>query len=154
MLMCVGVGKGVCSLEVDWLGMASAPQWLATHLTSLLSQRIYDILKPGGVLLNFGPLLYHFEDDVAAPSLELSYTELRDVLCSRGFVIEVGARAGCQGSSAWCHALVCFCFSAGRAVSVPSVVYWRPGQHDADGVQLRALCGAQAGGSGGECWRQ
>lgn len=40
--------------------------------------------------MNFGPLLYHFEDDVAAPSLELSYTELRDVICSTGFVMEVG----------------------------------------------------------------
>jgi len=38
------------------------------------------ILKPGGHLVNLGPLLYHFEDSNTDPSIELTYEELRSVL--------------------------------------------------------------------------
>jgi len=38
------------------------------------------ILKPGGYLVNLGPLLYHFEDSGTDPSIELSYEELKNVL--------------------------------------------------------------------------
>jgi len=41
---------------------------------------IAHILKPGGYLVNLGPLLYHFEDSGTDPSIELSYEELKNVL--------------------------------------------------------------------------
>jgi len=41
---------------------------------------IAHILKPGGYLINMGPLLYHFEDSGTDPSIELSYEELKSVL--------------------------------------------------------------------------
>jgi len=41
---------------------------------------IAHILKPGGYLVNLGPLLYHFEDSGSDPSIELSYEELKSVL--------------------------------------------------------------------------
>jgi len=41
---------------------------------------IVHILKPGGYLINLGPLLYHFEDSGTDPSIELSYEELKNVL--------------------------------------------------------------------------
>lgn len=41
---------------------------------------ISHILKPGGYLVNLGPLLYHFEDSGSDPSIELCYEELKNVL--------------------------------------------------------------------------
>eukprot|EP00730_Choanoeca_flexa_P017363 TRINITY_DN8351_c0_g1_i2.p1 TRINITY_DN8351_c0_g1~~TRINITY_DN8351_c0_g1_i2.p1 ORF type:complete len:368 (+),score=63.26 TRINITY_DN8351_c0_g1_i2:1026-2129(+) len=51
-------------------------------------ERIYHILKPGGHLINFGPLLYHFEDNMEAPSVELTWQELREVLITTGFILK------------------------------------------------------------------
>lgn len=39
--------------------------------------------------LFLGPLLYHFEDIPNEASFELSYSDLRDVILSFGFQIEV-----------------------------------------------------------------
>lgn len=50
-------------------------------------ERIYQILKPGGVLVNFGPLLYHFDDNAAAPSIELCLDELVAAMEAIGFVM-------------------------------------------------------------------
>lgn len=52
-------------------------------------ERLWKILKPGGVWINFGPLLYHFEDIPNEKSFELSYTDLRSIILSFGFQIEV-----------------------------------------------------------------
>lgn len=41
---------------------------------------ISDILKPGGYLINFGPLLYHFADTPGELSIELSWEEIKSVL--------------------------------------------------------------------------
>ncbi|KRY32514.1 Syntaxin-1A -like protein [Trichinella spiralis] len=41
-------------------------------------ERIYDILKPGGCWLNFGPLLYHFSEKGPFASIELPYDILRE----------------------------------------------------------------------------
>jgi len=43
-------------------------------------------LKPGGYLINYGPLLYHF-DDMPEPSIELTYEELRRALPVYGLKI-------------------------------------------------------------------
>ncbi len=47
------------------------------------------ILRPGGLWVNFGPLLYHWADMEGEMSIELSYQELRKVILSYGFVFEV-----------------------------------------------------------------
>jgi hypothetical protein len=41
------------------------------------------------VLLFTGPLLYHFDDNREAPSIELSFDEVRAVMLGIGFLIEV-----------------------------------------------------------------
>ena len=52
-------------------------------------ETIYHILKPGGVWINFGPLLYHYEDMKNEHSIELSVEEIKDLAQRIGFVIEV-----------------------------------------------------------------
>ncbi len=43
-------------------------------------EKIHEILKPGGLWINHGPLLYHFADIVGDISIELSYEELRKII--------------------------------------------------------------------------
>lgn len=54
-------------------------------------EAIARLLKPGGVWINFGPLLYHWTDMPDSISLEISYQELRDIIVAHGFRIEVRA---------------------------------------------------------------
>ncbi|XP_008209419.1 carnosine N-methyltransferase isoform X1 [Nasonia vitripennis] len=51
-------------------------------------ETIYKILKPGGIWINLGPLLYHFSDMPMEESIEPSYSEVRDVIRGLGFQIE------------------------------------------------------------------
>jgi hypothetical protein len=46
-------------------------------------------LKPGGVWVNLGPLLYHFSDLPNEESIEPSYDAIRDVILGFGFQLEV-----------------------------------------------------------------
>eukprot|EP01052_Picozoa_sp_SAG31_P000357 SAG31_NODE_11_length_38734_cov_21.263854_7_plen_232_part_00 len=48
---------------------------------------IHTALRNDGVWINFGPLLYHFEDNPAEMSIELSLEELLAVVASFGFEI-------------------------------------------------------------------
>jgi carnosine N-methyltransferase len=51
---------------------------------------IYAALKPGGLWLNLGPLLYHYAEMGAAEfSVELSWEELRAMIAMEGFEIEL-----------------------------------------------------------------
>ena len=68
-------------------------------------ESMYKILKPGdaldqldtcspntptgGHIINLGPLLYHFDDNREAPSIELSWVAVKGVIQGIGFVIEV-----------------------------------------------------------------
>lgn len=52
-------------------------------------ETIHSILRPGGLWVNIGPLLYHWADMEGEMSIELTYQELRSVISSVGFVIEV-----------------------------------------------------------------
>ena len=54
-------------------------------------ETIYNILKPGGVWINLGPLLYHFSDMPTEDSIEPSYAILRDVILGFGFTFEVNS---------------------------------------------------------------
>ena len=47
---------------------------------------IYECLAPGGLLVNLGPLLYHFADSAGSPSIELSLDELLHAAGRVGFV--------------------------------------------------------------------
>eukprot|EP01017_Pseudomicrothorax_dubius_P051369 TRINITY_DN987_c0_g1_i3.p1 TRINITY_DN987_c0_g1~~TRINITY_DN987_c0_g1_i3.p1 ORF type:complete len:422 (+),score=109.32 TRINITY_DN987_c0_g1_i3:115-1266(+) len=51
-------------------------------------ETIYNILKPGGVWVNFGPLLYHYAELTNECSIELSWEELRHVILQFGFEIK------------------------------------------------------------------
>lgn len=46
-------------------------------------------LKPGGIWINFGPLLYHYEEMPNEFSIELSYDEFRTVVLKMGFELKV-----------------------------------------------------------------
>eukprot|EP00063_Salmo_salar_P052851 XP_014027686.1 PREDICTED: carnosine N-methyltransferase-like isoform X2 [Salmo salar] len=52
-------------------------------------ETIWNILKPGGVWLNLGPLLYHFENIANELSIELSYEDVRVAILKYGFHLEV-----------------------------------------------------------------
>ncbi|XP_033947327.1 carnosine N-methyltransferase isoform X2 [Pseudochaenichthys georgianus] len=52
-------------------------------------ETIWKILKPGGVWINLGPLLYHFENMADELSVELSYEDIRTAIINYGFHIEV-----------------------------------------------------------------
>jgi len=56
----------------------------ANNVVSLI-QTIYNIIKPGGIWVNLGPLLYHFAD--GQESLELTYEQLIDIVKNVGFTI-------------------------------------------------------------------
>lgn len=52
-------------------------------------ETIWNILKPGGVWINLGPLLYHFENMANELSIELSYEDIRAAIIKYGFDLEV-----------------------------------------------------------------
>lgn len=51
-------------------------------------EAIYKILKPGGVWVNLGPLLYHYADMKYEHSVEPSYAVLCEVIKNIGFTME------------------------------------------------------------------
>ncbi|XP_054279680.1 carnosine N-methyltransferase [Macrosteles quadrilineatus] len=51
-------------------------------------EKIYDILKPGGVWINLGPLLYHYSNMTGEFSIEPPYSVVKEVITEVGFVIE------------------------------------------------------------------
>lgn len=50
---------------------------------------IKKILKPGGIWVNLGPLLYHFSDVPQEGSIEPTYEDLLEIIRSLGFIILV-----------------------------------------------------------------
>jgi hypothetical protein len=52
-------------------------------------ETIHEILKPGGVWINLGPLLYHYADAKAELSIEPPYDLLKDCIVKFGFEFEV-----------------------------------------------------------------
>jgi carnosine N-methyltransferase len=46
---------------------------------------IYKILRPGGIFINYGPLLYHFCDVPSEVSIEPSYEDLHEIIEKIGF---------------------------------------------------------------------
>lgn len=51
-------------------------------------ETIYKILKPGGLWINLGPLLYHYSDMKTEKSIEPSFEVVRETITKMGFVME------------------------------------------------------------------
>ncbi|XP_072260241.1 carnosine N-methyltransferase [Pyxicephalus adspersus] len=51
-------------------------------------ETIWKILKPGGLWINLGPLLYHYENMANELSIELSYEDIKHVMLQHGFQFE------------------------------------------------------------------
>jgi carnosine N-methyltransferase len=62
-------------------------------------ETIYKILKPGGLWINFGPLLYHYTDNEAECSIELSWDEVKHIILNLGFEIKKEEIKECYYSS-------------------------------------------------------
>jgi carnosine N-methyltransferase len=52
-------------------------------------ETIHNILRPGGVWINFGPLLYHYSEMENECSIELSWDEVKFSIEKFGFEIKV-----------------------------------------------------------------
>uniref|UniRef100_S4RCY8 Carnosine N-methyltransferase n=1 Tax=Petromyzon marinus TaxID=7757 RepID=S4RCY8_PETMA len=79
----------VYSLDMDvWDCVATCFFLDTAHNVIAYIELIWKVLKPGGVWINMGPLLYHFENMVGESSLELSYDQIRQVIVQVGFVFE------------------------------------------------------------------
>ena len=48
-------------------------------------ETIYNIMKVGGLWINFGPLLYHYTDNQNEVSIELSWEEIKKIIIGFGF---------------------------------------------------------------------
>lgn len=46
---------------------------------------IYNILRPGGIFINIGPLLYHYCDASNEFSIEPSYEDIKEIIINLGF---------------------------------------------------------------------
>jgi carnosine N-methyltransferase len=62
-------------------------------------ETIYKILKPGGVWINLGPLLYHYTDNESECSIELSWDEVKHIILGIGFEIKNEEIRECYYSS-------------------------------------------------------
>ncbi|XP_063051849.1 carnosine N-methyltransferase isoform X2 [Engraulis encrasicolus] len=58
-------------------------------------ETIWNILKPGGIWINLGPLLYHFENMANELSIELSYEDMKAAILKYGFELESFCREVC-----------------------------------------------------------
>jgi acetolactate synthase regulatory subunit len=52
-------------------------------------ETIYKILKPGGIWINLGPLLYHYADMPGEISIELNLEQVLGIIRKTGFKLEV-----------------------------------------------------------------
>ena len=70
-------------------------------------ETIYTILRPGGLWINMGPLLYHFSDMPSEESIEPTYQHLRKIISAVGFVFEKEEQglptAYCQNRASMLH---------------------------------------------------
>uniref|UniRef100_A0A336MW75 carnosine N-methyltransferase n=1 Tax=Culicoides sonorensis TaxID=179676 RepID=A0A336MW75_CULSO len=51
-------------------------------------ETIFNILKPNGVWINLGPLLYHYSDVIGELSIEPTFEDICNIMTEIGFVIE------------------------------------------------------------------
>jgi len=58
-------------------------------------ETIHKILKPGGLWVNLGPLLYHWTEIAGELSIEVTWEELRHIIVNLGFKIEREEKKEC-----------------------------------------------------------
>jgi carnosine N-methyltransferase len=112
-----GPSLSMCASEflVDSIKPEHAGQWAAVLTCFFIDTApiildyidcIWQLLEPGGVWINNGPLFYHWaaeadssDDPRYEQSVELSYEAVRDVAEGVGFVFEHEARCDCHYAS-------------------------------------------------------
>ncbi|XP_057293275.1 carnosine N-methyltransferase-like [Hydractinia symbiolongicarpus] len=90
---CVGPNSTFSMAAGDFLEVYTEPNvWDCVAMCFFLDtahnvidyiEKVYNILKPGGYWINFGPLLYHFADLREEVSIELTYEEVKDVILNK-----------------------------------------------------------------------
>jgi carnosine N-methyltransferase len=89
-------------------------------------EKIREILKPDGVWINIGPLLYHYADMPGETSIELTYAELKQVMVHYGFQIQEERWVTCRycdnGPSMYHVEYECVFFVATMQSPAPIVV--------------------------------
>lgn len=87
--MCAGDFREAFSDELEKFHCVATVFFLDTASNPIEYIRlIHQILVPGGVWLNFGPLTYHFEDSTDQLSLELPFDEILQIVEKVGFKID------------------------------------------------------------------
>jgi len=98
--MCGGEFVEVYGAQLSAWDCVLTPFFIDTaHNVITYVETIYDTLKPGGIWVNQGPLLYHYEDMSGEPSLELSYEEIRHIILKTGFSMVEEQRRSCPYTS-------------------------------------------------------
>jgi len=95
----IGVPNNGGSMSIgmgDFLDIYTEQEWdcIATvffidtaHNIADYIERIYYILRPGGLWVNNGPLLYHFSNQPGQESVELCWEEVKSIIIELGFII-------------------------------------------------------------------
>lgn len=77
--------------------VVAAPFFLDTaHNPIDYLQTIWKILRPGGIWINFGPLLWHYSDMPGEVQIEVSLAELLDLVKAIGFQVEMQSPVPCS----------------------------------------------------------
>jgi len=84
---------------------------------------MFDILKPGGFLVNLGPLLYHYTDMPGELSIELTFDELIEILQMIGFEIEKTELNHASSYLDNCHTMLNYNYKTPLLVAVKPLNY-------------------------------
>eukprot|EP00727_Mastigamoeba_balamuthi_P010121 m51a1_g5731 hypothetical protein (545) ;mRNA; r:1133463-1136870 len=90
---------GASSQESTWDAVVTCFFIDTAHNVLEYLEIISKLLKPGGVWINLGPLLYHYADMPGEISIELTWEEIKEALPSFGFTLEKEERASCSYTS-------------------------------------------------------
>jgi len=86
--MCAGDFLEVYNEKDQWDGLVTSFFLDTASNVIQYIEVIFNILKPGAIWLNIGPLLYHYSEQKDEICIELSYEQLRLVIERIGFIIE------------------------------------------------------------------
>jgi len=81
--------------EEKWNAVATCFFIDTAHNVIEYVEKIFKILKPGGLWINNGPLMYHFANTTEM-SVELTWNELRSVILATGFELELEDSEKCS----------------------------------------------------------
>merc|ERR1712078_916037 len=88
--------------QIGYWDAVATPFFIDTAKNVFLYIRVIaDIVRPGGVWTNIGPLLFHYAEMEHEISVELSWEEVRPVLCRYFDIVQEERRtAGTQATPA------------------------------------------------------